>query len=536
MSNKTPSYIVTATPPTPNGDLHIGHLSGPYLGADIFCRYHNHRGNLAVLISSSDANQTYVVTTAEEIGADPDTHAKRFHDEIGKTLSAMDLRFDAYNYPDARHYQIVQEFFGRLYDKGCLIEKEVPVFFDPTNGRNLFEAYVGGRCPECLEETRGGICECCGHPNDPFRLILPYAVGNRELVLQQRTTKALFLPVEAYREQISDYYTGKKGQWRPHLIHLVEELLEKPLADYPLSYTSDWGVPVQFPGFVGQVYNVWAEMLPGFFRSTELACRERGLDCNAKTIWSEDGGWDLVQFLGYDNSYFFAIVHVALLFAADCAHGKRHIKANTITTNEFYLLDNFKFSTSMNHAIWGRDLLKNYTVDTCRFYFCRSNPETQQANFTISEMEDGVDVGLLRPFQRLRVGVNALLTDAGSSSLEPPSEEAMRLISTFVNRMERAYELKTISLRAAAQSLTTFLNTLGEMAERGKESGNSLTVLNDIWHGLGALCACVAPMMPDFSVRLGALLGLDEHSHWEHRTPTKSAKHLPTDLITLTKL
>ena len=304
-------YIVTATPPTPNGDFHVGHLAGPYLGADLFARFQRMRGNDVVYVSSSDRNQSYVVTTAERLGIAPERLASDCHREMVKTLAAGRISVDAFNAPDTAHCAMVEAFFSKLEARGHVKRKTRRTPYSPGEGRHLFESYLSGFCPTCWAATAGAICETCGHPNDADSLELPAARSGG--VIEFVETEVAVLELESFRDRFEAFYAEKRGQWRPHLMEFVEEMLARPLPDYPLTYLSQWGIPAPFPGLEGQVLNVWAEMLPGLMNSTREACKaanqhaEKGL-----AFWHKDDGAELVQFIGYDNAFFFAFVHLAL--------------------------------------------------------------------------------------------------------------------------------------------------------------------------------------------------------------------------------
>jgi methionyl-tRNA synthetase len=517
--------VVTTTPPTPNGDLHVGHISGPYLGADILVRYARLRGRRAFHVSSSDENQTYVVTTAEREGVEPHALALRCGEDIVRTLEAASIGIDVFNRPDARHERCVSEFFHMLHRAGKLVAKEVDVFFDPSRGRYLVESYIGGRCPVCLQGTKGSICEACGHPNDPFKLIDPYVVGAPEIPLETRRIAQLFLPVERYRDRIASFYGERRARWRRHLPRLVDELLSEPLADYPVSYVSDWGIPVGLPGFEGQVWNVWAEMLPGLVNSTALAAEAAGAPPPEADWWDERAGATLVQFLGFDNSYFFGVTHLAMLFAADDCGERRWLKPSYIVTNEFFQLENRKFSTSLGHAIWGRELLERHSADAVRFYLALVNPETFKTNFVEREMVERVESELLEPWRRLTRSLERAASSDGRhrSPLEGDTPE----LAAIAWRLESFYELETFSPVEAAETIVTWIKFLAERAEAG--------ALAEVWQGLAALAVFALPLMPDFATRLAAAVGLELPLRWGSWRPSAPPEPVPAEILTLAR-
>src|SRR5262249_55684445 len=302
--------------------------------------------------------------------------------------------------------------------------------------------------------------------------------------------------------------------WRPHPVRLVEELLDAPLPDYPVTYLSDWGIPAPFPGCAGQVLNVWAEMLPGLMRTAEVA-QTKGADGepDGEAIWHPNSGNRLIQFLGYDNSFFFAVVHLALAMASR----GRCILPTAIITNEFYQLDNFKFSTSKNHAIWARDLLDRRPVDEVRFYLAFGNPEFQKANFTQAEMDKLVAEAFVRPWQQL-VAAIALFDHSQASNTAELSGEGRALVAGLIASFERYYKVEAFSMQRIAELFSQLLGWLGHfaksVAQRQHNGRQGSQELATVWTILGLLPALVGPLLPDFARRLDAALGQDTCGRW----------------------
>src|SRR2546430_308150 len=202
-----PDLVVVAPPPTPNGDLHVGHLAGPYLSADVFTRFERLRGRAVVSAISTDENQTYVVTTAERLGRSARELAAQSHADVRRTLECAGIEFDVVGRPDGAYASFVKAHLDALCTAGAFVEKPVEVLVDATTGKQLMESYVGGRCPVCFLDTRGNICESCGHPNDPARLVRPYVVGGGGAI-ETTTSTALVLPLERYRARLEQHYSG----------------------------------------------------------------------------------------------------------------------------------------------------------------------------------------------------------------------------------------------------------------------------------------------------------------------------------------
>ena len=378
-------WLITATPPTPNGDLHIGHISGPYLAADIFKRVRMVLGDNAVYVCYGDDNQSYILTTADRLGTDPIVLAEKGNADIQKTLRAYHIDMDQYTRPNEEHNKVVGDAIRLLINKNLIVEKETDQLSDSENGAILYEAFVSGYCNVCLLETKGGVCEACGHPNAPVNLLEKSFPNGSNVQFIRKSIRSLVLPIEDYREEIVEFYKTKRGKWRPHLIQLVDELLSKPLSDFPISHSGSWGIPIGLPEWDGHVINVWAEMGLGLLHL---------LNQHRSGVKMDEGIY--VQFLGYDNSYFFAILHPVLQFALRRV-GMDHTKLpEFIFTNEFYCLDNKKFSTSQGHVLWGRELLEHMSADEARLYLSLNSPELSEANFRLRNALNYI-TGKIRP-------------------------------------------------------------------------------------------------------------------------------------------
>lgn len=517
--------VVVAPPPTPNGDLHVGHLAGPYLAADAFARFERLRGRRVVTALSADENQSYVVTTAERLGVAPRDLARDSHADLQRTLEQADMSFDIVGRPDATYDSFVRGWLNELVEAGAFVEKEVDAIIDPRTGRQLVESYVGGRCPVCFLDTRGNVCETCGHPSDPTRLIRPTVVGAGGAAIEPKRITAMVLPLERYRARLERHYAAQRT--RPELRVLLDTLLERPLPDFPITYRSDWGLPVDRPGWESSVYNVWAEMYPGHLHWTQMGHASAQPDAAGTALWESADGVRYVQFIGFDNSWFYAVAHVAIALAAHDA-SVPVAPLPQIVTNQFYLLENFKFSTSLGHVIWGRDLLAAWEPDPVRLYLCLSNPETQESNFTVSDMEHMLDERLVRPFERAAAAWNRLLsTDRVDTALNGTWEAWQR---DFRRRFELSYEADTFSLRRAAATLMTYLDFVAselELADR--EYGTCPAA------AIGYLALYAAPLMPGFAERLAVCAGVAAAPAWDS-PPVQRADELgqiPSDLLAL---
>ncbi|MGI0013495.1 MAG: class I tRNA ligase family protein [Nitrososphaera sp.] len=528
-------FIVTATPPTTNGDLHIGHIAGPYLGADVFSRFQRLKGSEVIYVSGADNNQSYVVTTSEKLSRDPVGLCEEFTDRIKGTLKKAAIDIDAFTSPDYKHEEFVKSFFNDLHEKNAFVCQTKDIWYSEEEKRYLFESYISGFCPTCSEPTKGGICESCGHPNDLTDLVLPKCSISQSGNISKRKIKGLFFELEKFRPQLRAFYDSRKGIWRRHILALVDELLAERLIDYPITYPSSWGIKFPHGEFRDTVINVWAEMLPGLIHSTRIAKNLDGGRCN---IWHKQSGYKLVQFLGYDNSFFFAVLHLALLIAS----GKEWILPDYIITNEFYLLDYRKFSTSQGHVVWARDILETVPCDELRFYLCFSNPEMYQTNFSEHEMRNFSRKMLVEPLGKLMFQMSTLFEGKKgiSLSMNDTSELLQKTVGRYYKLLEESFSPATFSLCGASRTLAAFISWLVRYAEESR----GVTILDqskrrksvvDMAYALLALIAFSSPIMPNLSQKLKMLLGISAKMNWDLPMSVDSMNlaALPEDVKTL---
>jgi len=360
-------YLIIAPPPTPNGGFHIGHVSGPYLGADICKRMLQLNDHPARYVISTDNNQSYVSTTAKRLGTDPDRLVAQARADIAATLRDYRLRVDLFGEQGPAYDAYVKQGFARLLETGRLAWRTVDVLFDKTTSTYPVESYISGICPNCSASTCGGICEACGHANNAIDII-DNADGRYEIRQEQR----LVFDIEHYRAAMTEELN--KLHLRPYLKNLVRHYMKGPIAPFVMSYKIGRGIDTGFCGEEGQQLNVWGEMLFGHRYFLEQA---------AGAVKQDD---KYIQFFGYDNSYFYVILHTAMALALK-ETGCEWPLPCAFVTNQFYNLEAAKFSTSKGHLIWANDYAQRHHPDLIRFYLALNGPELQEADFVTSIFE-----------------------------------------------------------------------------------------------------------------------------------------------------
>jgi methionyl-tRNA synthetase len=506
-------FLISAPPPTANGDLHLGHLSGPFLRADILTRYLRMRDAEVYCVCGADEHQSYVAFRAEQLGITPSETVDRFSEAIRKTLEAARINVDIYMRPSQSkaHIALAQEIFMTLYRSGKFVTREAPALYCQNCEQYLFEVYVCGQCPNCGTDTCGNGCEVCGHPNDCTDLKEPVCHRCGTTPVACLATR-LYFPLGEYEQQLRTYY--QSAVMNSRLRTLCEQMLAQGLPEIPMSYHSSWGIPIPIPGFENQRINVWFEVGAGLLAATQALSEKFGLSGGWKHFWQADDV-EVVQFCGFDNGFSYAMLIPAIFLAYDA-----QIRlAKSFLINEFYHLDGLKFSTSRDHAIWGRQLLRRASPDTVRFYLALTGPETEQTNFTIDEFEETVQRELMDRWQNwlhelgltLSTDHDGIVPAAGTWTNE--QHQFYERLHEFITDATAAYEPNSFSPRRAATVLTELVRAVRRFAKTGdpQKSGSQPKVQQtSVALQLAAaqtLAILSAPIMPDFSAQLWRDLG-----------------------------
>lgn len=509
--------MVTAAPPTPNGDLHLGHLAGPYLAADVLTRYLRLRGAEAYYACGSDDNSVYVKAKGEQLGVDGDEAARRFVESIEETfaLAAVDMEVFVHPNESPHHAPLVQELFKRLYEAGKLEAREVESPYCEACSQYLFEPYVSGGCPHCGAAVVGNTCEDCGRINDCIDLVEPTCTRCGSPASRLTTTR-LFFPLSRYGDMLREYW--RSTAMRPHLRAFCEKLLADGLPDVAVTHPTDWGIPVPVPGFEDQRIYVWLEMAPRYFAYGRHVAEKVGAEGDWQRFWCDPAA-EVVQCFGFDNSFYYAAFIPALYKAFD-----PDIKLPVaFVTNEFYQLDGKKFSTSRGHAIWAREILQRVPADVVRFYVAATSPETEGTNFTARDFADTVRRELVEGWQGWLGQLGAKVAEEAEGVVPATGdwtaehEHFYRTLQGLVADAAAAYEPATFSPQRAARTLSELVRIARRFGkaedhwrgvpDRGEErrTGIALELM-----AAKLLAILAAPILPGFAARLWSDLGFEE--------------------------
>jgi methionyl-tRNA synthetase len=381
-------YTITAALPYANGPLHIGHIAGAYLPADIYVRYLRLKERDVAFICGSDENGAAITIRAKKEGTTPRAIVDRYHAMIQKAFEGFGISFDFYHRTSAPlHHQTSQDFFLTLNEKGEFFEKESVQFFDEEHQQFLADRYIIGTCPKCgYDKAYGDQCERCGSSLSPEELIDPKSTlsGNQPVL---RETKHWYLPLDTYEPWLNEWLLeGKKGYWKRNVYGQCKSWLEAGLQARSMTRDLDWGVDVPLPGADGKKLYVWLDAPIGYISATKQWAADHGKDWELywKTQTPETGDSRLIHFIGKDNIVFHCIIFPAILHA----HGG-YILPDNVPANEFLNLEGDKISTSRNWAVWLHEYLEDFPGqnDVLRYVLTSILPETKDSEFTWKDFQ-----------------------------------------------------------------------------------------------------------------------------------------------------
>ena len=388
MSNNKKRILVTSALPYANGPIHLGHLAGAYLPADIFVRYQRLQGSDVIYICGSDEHGVPIMLRARNEGIPPQKVVDRFHELNKKSFADFGMSFDYYGRTSAKiHHETSRDFFRRLAEKDVFILKEEEQLYDPEAKIFLADRFIRGTCPSCnYDDAYGDQCEKCGSSLSPADLINPRsAITNAQPV--KKKTAHWYLPLAGFQDQLEEWIGGHP-EWKSNVLGQIKSWFNDGLKDRAVTRDLSWGITV--PEDVakaknieasGKVLYVWFDAPIGYISATKEWALEKGDAELWKTYWQDDST-RLIHFIGKDNIVFHCLIFPSMLMA----HGD-YVLPENVPANEFLNLEGNKLSTSRNYAVWLDDYLKKFSPDSLRYVLAGNLPETRDADFSWNDFQ-----------------------------------------------------------------------------------------------------------------------------------------------------
>ena len=379
MEKKFKRTLVTCALPYANGPVHIGHLAGVYVPADIYVRYLRMRGEDVLYVCGSDEHGVPITIKARQQGCSPQDIVDKYHTIIDESFKGLGINFDVYGRTSSDiHEKTSSDFFRKLYDDGLFITKESEQYYDPEARTFLADRYIVGTCPKCgAEGAYGDQCEKCGSTLSPEELINPKSKLSGAEPVKKKTTH-WYLPLQDYEQWLRDWILEGHKEWRPNVYGQVKSWLDGGLQPRAVTRDLDWGVPVPVEGAEGKVLYVWFDAPIGYISNT------RQILPDTWEQWWKSEDTKLVHFIGKDNIVFHCIVFPAMLKA----HGG-YILPENVPANEFLNLEGDKISTSRNWAVWAHEYLRDFPgkQDVMRYVLTANAPETKDNDFSWKDFQ-----------------------------------------------------------------------------------------------------------------------------------------------------
>ena len=501
--------------PYANGPLHMGHIAGCYLAADIFARYHRMKGSEVLMVSGSDAHGTPITIRADQEGVEPGVILDRYHEQFLDTWKRLGISFDLFTTTHTENHQrVVQDIFRRLQEQDYIYVDTMLLAYCAGCTRFLPDRYVEGVCPHCRNDrARGDQCDNCGHTLDPVELVEP-----RCSICGQtpdfRDSEHFFLRLSAFEQPLLDWI-GDKDFWRPNVANSTRGFLQGGLKDRAISRDLTWGVPLPMEGYEGKRIYVWFEAVIGYLSAAVEWAERSGKPDAWEDFWMDDDT-KAYYFIGKDNIPFHSIIWPAMIMG----YGGLNLPYD-VPANEFLSLENRKFSTSQNWALWVPDYLDRYDPDPLRYMLSINMPETGDTDFSWNEFVRRNNDELVATYGNLvnrvlrftyrnfdgQVPVNPAPPEDAEVALLDSARQAMADVDNslyhtrFRAGISRAFALaqesnRYLDSRAPWQSIKT------DRADAARSLGTAIQVLN-------CLKVILTPYLPFTSQKVHEFLGFD---------------------------
>lgn len=503
--------LITTALPYANGPVHIGHLAGVYVPADIYVRYLRKKGEDVAFIGGSDEHGVPITIKAQKEGVTPQDIVDRYHKIIKDSFEELGISFDIYSRTSSKtHHELSSAFFKKLYDEGKFIEKTSMQFYDEKAGQFLADRYIVGKCPHCgNERAYGDQCEACGTSLNATDLIDPVSAitGNKP---ELKETKHWYLPLDQYEGWLKEWILEEHKEWKPNVYGQCKSWLDNGLQPRAVTRDLDWGVPVPIEGAEGKVLYVWFDAPIGYISAT------KDLTPEWEKYW-KDPETRMIHFIGKDNIVFHCIIFPAMLKADGS-----YILPDNVPANEFLNLEGDKISTSRNWAVWLHEYLVEFSgkQDVLRYVLTANAPETKDNDFTWKDFQTRNNSELVAIYGNF-INRTLVLTQKYFANRVPErgeltdyDKEVLAEIPQIVERVEKS--LETFHFRDAlkeAMNLARLGNKYLADTEPWKviktDEGRVKTILNICLQISANLSTLMEPFMPFSSQKLREFMNID---------------------------
>ena len=522
MEKKFKRTLVTSALPYANGPVHIGHLAGVYVPADIYVRYLRLKGEDVLFIGGSDEHGVPVTQRARKEGITPQDVVDRYHGIIKESFEGFGISFDIYSRTTSgTHHKFASEFFRKLYDDGKLVEQTSKQFYDVKSEKFLTDRDVVGECPYCHKQAYGNQCEeGCGRALEPTELINPRSKETGEAPVLKET-KNWYLPLNEYQQWLKEWILENHKEWRPNVYGQCKSWLDMDLQPRAMTRDLDWGIPVPVEGADGKVLYVWFDAPIGYISNTKELCDKAPEKYGTWEQWWQNEDTRLVHFIGKDNIVFHCIIFPVMMKA----HGK-YVMPDNVPSNEFLNLEDDKISTSRNWAVWLNEYLVDFPgkQDVLRYVLTANAPETKDNNFTWKDFQARNNNELVAVYGNF-VNRALVLTKKYFDGKVPACGELTdydkAIIDEFVNVKERVENLldqyKFREAQKEAMELARIGNRYLAETEPWKlaktDMGRVATILNLSLQLVANLSIVFEPFLPFSSKKLREMLNI-ENFEW----------------------
>jgi methionyl-tRNA synthetase len=515
----TKRHLITTALPYANGPIHIGHLAGVYLPADIYCRYLRAKGEEVLLIGGSDEHGVPITIKARNENTTPQAIVDRYHEMIMKSFEELGITFDVYSRTTKPiHHETATEIFMNLYKTGKLIEKTSEQYYDEVENEFLADRYITGTCPHCQNENAyGDQCEACGTSLNATDLISPKSVLSGNIPVMKETHH-WYLPLDQYENWLKEWILeGHKEDWKTNVYGQCKSWIEQGLQPRAVTRDLNWGVKVPLEGVEGKVLYVWFDAPIGYISATKEWCEQNGQNYEK---WWKDDETRLLHFIGKDNIVFHCIIFPVMLKAEGS-----FILPENVPANEFLNLENDKISTSRNWAVWLHEYLEDFKdkQDVLRYTLTTIAPETKDSDFTWADFQAKNNNELLAIFGNF-VNRTVVLIHKYYEGIVPElgeiTEEEKELIAKIA---------EFPSIIGASIEKYRFREALAEFMNLARLGNKYLTEtepwkvvktgperVKTILHLSIQICACLSvlgePFLPFTSKKLQQMLNINVHS------------------------